>query len=83
MIYYEWQKFANRTTILCKGKLIVDLKNISKSTPIEPDIELDGGYAYCLRCLHEVEPTDNICPECGQCQDWSWFTKNNEYGGSV
>ena len=57
----------------------MDLENISKSTPIVPEIELDGGYAYCHRCFCEIEPSDNTCPKCGQAQDWSWFgryTKN-------
>ena len=35
------------------------------------EIELDGGYAYCCRCFCEIEPSDNICPKCGQSQDWS------------
>lgn len=53
----------------------MDLSNISKDTPIEPEIELDGGYAYCLRCFCEIEPSDNKCPKCGQTQYWSWFGK--------
>lgn len=53
----------------------MDLTNTSKSTPIEPCIELDGGYAYCSRCCCEIKPSDNICPKCGQSQDWSWFRK--------
>ena len=56
----------------------MDLTNISKLTPIEPEIELDGGYAYCCRCFCEIEPSDNICPKCGQSQDWSWFGKYNK-----
>ena len=56
----------------------MDLTNISKLTPIEPEIELDGGYAYCCRCFCEIEPTDNICPNCSQSQDWSWFGKYNK-----
>lgn len=53
----------------------MDLSNISKLTPIEPGIELDGGYAYCSRCYQEIKPTDNRCPKCNQVQDWSWFGK--------
>lgn len=53
----------------------MDLSNISKLTPIEPGIELDGGYAYCSRCYQELIPTDTKCPKCGQVQDWSWFGK--------
>ena len=29
-------------------------KNIPISTPIEPEIELDGGYPYCQRCYTEL-----------------------------
>lgn len=54
------------------------LTNISKLTPIEPEIELDGGYAYCCRCFCEIEPSDNICPKYEQSQDWSWFGKYNK-----
>ena len=54
----------------------MDLENISKSTPIEPYIECDGGYyAVCQRCWHEIDPHNNICPYCHQMQDWSWFGK--------
>ena len=53
----------------------MDLSNISKSTPIEPEIELDGGYAYCVRCTNEIYPHNKICPYCHQLQDWSWFGK--------
>lgn len=56
----------------------MDLTNISKSTPIMPYIECDGWYAQCHRCWTEIYPTDNICPNCNQSQDWSWFTKNKE-----
>ena len=57
----------------------MNLENISKSTPIEPYIECDGGYyAMCHRCWHEITPTDNICPKCNQAQDWSWFGKSNK-----
>ena len=53
----------------------MDLSNISKSTPIDPEINADGCYAQCVRCWNEVEPKDNICPKCRQAQDWSWFGK--------
>ena len=54
----------------------MDLTNISKSTPTEPYIECDGGYyALCHRCWTEIEPKDDICPNCNQVQDWSWFGK--------
>ena len=43
----------------------MDLSSISKLTPIESEIELDGGYTYCCRCFCEIEPSDNICPKCG------------------
>lgn len=56
----------------------MDLSNISKDTPIEPEIELDGGFAYCSRCCNEVKPTDKICPKCEQSQDWSWYEKGNK-----
>lgn len=56
----------------------MDLTNISKSTPIEPEIELDGGYAYCVCCFTEIYPKDNICPKCSQSQDWSWFWRNKK-----
>ena len=60
----------------------MDLSNISKSTPIEPYIECDGGYyAQCKRCWNEIDPHNNICPYCHQIQDWSWFgkyTKNKQ-----
>lgn len=46
-----------------------DLKNIPLSQPIEPEIELDGGYAYCVRCEKELDPHNNICPYCHQFQD--------------
>ena len=38
----------------------MDLSNISKNTPIKPEIELDGGYAYCVRCTNEIDPHTNI-----------------------
>lgn len=56
----------------------MNLANISKSTPIEPEINADGWYAQCHRCWHEITPKDNICPKCNQAQDWSWFGKSNK-----
>lgn len=53
----------------------MNLESIPKSTPIEPEIEIDGGYAYCKRCKKEIEPHNSICPYCHQLQDWSWFYK--------
>lgn len=53
----------------------MDLTGISKTTPISPEVECDGWYAYCVRCTTEIEPTDNVCPHCNQAQDWSWFNK--------
>lgn len=34
----------------------MDLTNISKLEPFEPDIELDGGFAYCVRYWTENIP---------------------------
>lgn len=56
----------------------MNMKNISKSTPIVPEVNADGWYCQCLRCWTEVEPKDAICPKCGQVQDWSWFRKTNK-----
>lgn len=53
----------------------MDLSNIPLSQPIEPEIEVDGGYAYCKRCYNEIEPHNNICFNCSQTQDWSWLKK--------
>ena len=53
----------------------MDFTNIQLSQPIEPIIELDGGFAMCARCANEIEPTDNVCTMCHQVQDWSWFNK--------
>ena len=61
-----------------KRKQKMNLENISKSTPIEPEINADGWYAQCVRCWHEITPTDNICPKCKQVQDWSWFGKTKK-----
>lgn len=54
------------------------MKNLNKDIPIQPEIEVDGGYAYCPVCKHsDLEPTDIItkCPECQQVIDWSWMRK--------
>ena len=51
------------------------MKIILSTTPIEPYIEVDGGYARCSVCWHEVTPDDIICPHCQQRQDWSWLKK--------
>ena len=61
---------------------IMDFTNISILTPIKPEIELDGGYAYCTRCTTEIFPNNNKCLECGQIQDWSWFGKTKKTGGN-
>ena len=45
---------------------------------IEPEIELDGGYAYCPICHQpDLEPSNVItkCPSCSQLIDWSWMNK--------
>lgn len=55
----------------------MDLRNVSKDKPIEPEIELDGGYAYCVRCFYELDSEQEVCPKCGQKQDWSWLHKND------
>ena len=47
--------------------------NISSNTPLEPYIELDGGYARCSSCWNEIAPNDSVCPHCKQIQDWSWL----------
>ena len=49
--------------------------NISINTPVEPYIELDGGYARCSVCWNEITPNDSVCPHCKQIQDWSWLKK--------
>ena len=55
----------------------MNIDNISKKTPLEPYIELDGGYAVCVRCGEEISPRQKVC-SCGQIQDWSWLNKNKE-----
>lgn len=54
----------------------MDFTNVSKSEPIEPYIELDGGYSCCYRCMEEISPVDTTYPYCHQKQDWSWLNKN-------
>ena len=63
---------------ISKGNKKMNLENISKTTPIEPEINADGWYAQCVRCWHEITPTDKICPKCKQAQDWSWFGKTKK-----
>ena len=53
----------------------MSLFDISKSTPLEPEIELDGGYSYCARCKNELKEREQICPKCHQLQDWYWLKK--------
>lgn len=53
----------------------MDLEKIKKSRPIEPYIECDGWYCQCRRCWYEITPKDSTCHQCGQAQDWLWFTK--------
>ncbi len=52
--------------------------NVSKNVPIQPEINADGWYCQCKRCWNEVEPSEDICPSCGQVQDWSWFGNQNK-----
>lgn len=56
----------------------MDFTNIPKSQPIEPYINEDGYYPQCNRCWTEIEPYENICPNCQQAQDWSWFHKSEK-----
>lgn len=48
-------------------------KNTPITEPIEPEIELDGGYAYCRRCYTELDRWQHKCRRCGQLQDWNWL----------
>lgn len=50
-------------------------KNIPITQPIQPEIELDDGYAYCKKCYRELECYQTPCPKCGQVIDWSWMKK--------
>ena len=54
---------------------IEGLQNIPLTQPIEPMVEADGWYAYCVRCENELDPHNGICPYCHQLQDWSWLGK--------
>lgn len=56
----------------------MDLTNVDKSQPIEPYIECDGWYARCHRCWTEINPDNEVCPNCQQAQDWSWFKKSGK-----
>lgn len=54
---------------------------IDKDVPIQPEIEIDGMYAYCPICEYfDLHPTDVIttCPSCNQLIDWSWMRKFKE-----
>lgn len=54
------------------------MNKLNKNTPIEPQIEADGWYAYCPICYHSDLEPDNIitkCPNCNQLIDWSWMKK--------
>lgn len=53
--------------------------NISSNIPVEPYIELDGGYARCAKCWNEIAPNDSVCPHCKQAQDWSWLKKRGNW----
>lgn len=50
-------------------------KILSKKQPLVPYINEDGWYCQCIICWNEVKPKDDICPNCCQAQDWSWFGK--------
>ena len=56
----------------------MDQDKLGKLIPIEPEIELDGGYAYCPKCYQpDLEPITiiTICPKCGQLIRWDWMDK--------
>lgn len=59
----------------------IDILQISKSQPVEPEINPDGWYCQCIRCFTEVTPTDIVCPTCNQALDWSWFGKQRKIKG--
>lgn len=59
----------------------MNIKNLSKSTPIQPEVNADGWYCQCVRCWTEVEPPDKVCPKCKQTLDWSWFGKSRKNKG--
>ena len=54
---------------------IKDLTNIPLTQPIEPIVQIDGGFCRCGNCHCEITPKDSVCPRCKQLQDWSWFGK--------
>ena len=57
------------------------MKNFNKNIPIEPEIEVDGRYAYCPNCFERYLEPNNIitsCPKCNQLIDWSWMDKFRE-----
>ncbi len=47
-------------------------EQLEKEKAIEPYIEIDGGYARCVRCREDLKPWQEYC-SCGQKQDWSWL----------
>lgn len=53
------------------------MNNIDKSIPVEPQIEVDGWYAYCpiCLCIDLIPEKDVSCPMCNQILDWNWYTK--------
>lgn len=54
------------------------MKKQHSDKPIIPEIELDGGYAYCPCCYEsDLKPNSKItkCPKCMQLIDWSWMRK--------
>ena len=56
----------------------MDLSHISKYKIIEPEIELDGGYAYCVKCKTELKENEEICPVCHKFKiDLGWGNINN------
>lgn len=55
----------------------MELTNIPLSKPVKPSINEDGWYAQCQRCWAEIQPSDMMCPNCKQKQDWSWFYKED------
>lgn len=48
-----------------------------KDQPIIPYKLINGRTHRCLRCWNEVNKSQNICHNCGQVQDWSWFKLEN------
>ncbi len=69
-------KYIKNGVIMTYHKQIITnekFKKVSISTPIQPEIELDGGFAYCARCYKELDCYTTPCPKCNQIQDWSWM----------